>query len=313
MAEHRNSNEAQPAPRPEELHSTSVDSDQALTRGVSLRETASTAADGPSPMPRVKDQPAMTPSVGQPDTGGDVGAPAAAETPSPAAEARETRDAQAEVDSAGVSAGEAEAAMQEMLEASEKPATDDVSGETTGTHEVPVSSEEVDAIMQEVLTAAERPEQGRAGNGPSGSPRGGGPSGSGRCLPHGDAARGARPGTTPDAAGQEPAPLPDNVTAFQGPDFSAHGATEEGAAIDLLDDVELDVKIELGRTEMYIEDVLALGAGSVVALDKAAGDPVDIFVNDRLVARGEVLVLNDNFCVRINDILSPIPELEREE
>lgn len=81
-------------------------------------------------------------------------------------------------------------------------------------------------------------------------------------------------------------------------------------SIELLDDVELDVKIELGRTEMVIEDVLQLGVGSVVELDKLAGDPVDIFVNERLVARGEVLVLNDNFCVRVNEILSPIPELE---
>lgn len=82
------------------------------------------------------------------------------------------------------------------------------------------------------------------------------------------------------------------------------------ANIDLLDDVELDVKIELGRTQMYIEDVLRLGEGSVVELDKLAGDPVDVYVNDRLVARGEVLVLNDNFCVRINDIISVNPELE---
>jgi len=72
------------------------------------------------------------------------------------------------------------------------------------------------------------------------------------------------------------------------------------------------VKIELGRTYMYIEDVLRLGTGSVVELDKLAGDPVDIYVNDRLIARGEVLVLNDNFCVRINDIDSPIPELDHE-
>jgi flagellar motor switch protein FliN/FliY len=63
---------------------------------------------------------------------------------------------------------------------------------------------------------------------------------------------------------------------------------------------------------MYIEDVLGLAPGSVVELDKAAGDPVDIFVNDRLVARGEVLVLNENFCVRVNDILSPIPELDKQ-
>lgn len=82
------------------------------------------------------------------------------------------------------------------------------------------------------------------------------------------------------------------------------------STIDLLDDVELDVKIELGRTRMYIEDVLRLGVGSVVELDKLAGDPVDIYVNERVVAHGEVLVLNDNFCVRINDVISSTTETE---
>lgn len=75
-------------------------------------------------------------------------------------------------------------------------------------------------------------------------------------------------------------------------------------SLELLRDVDLSVKIELGRSRMLVEDVLRLGEGSVVELDKLAGDPVDVLVNDRLVARGEVLVLNDNFCVRINDILS---------
>lgn len=74
--------------------------------------------------------------------------------------------------------------------------------------------------------------------------------------------------------------------------------------MDLLSDVNLHVKIELGRTRMLVEDVLRLGEGSVVELDKLAGDPVDIYVNDRAVARGEVLVLNDNFCVRISEILT---------
>ena len=55
---------------------------------------------------------------------------------------------------------------------------------------------------------------------------------------------------------------------------------------------------------MYLEDVLQLRRGSVVPLDKLAGDPVDVFVNGRLVARGEVLVLNDNFCVRIAELIS---------
>ena len=69
-------------------------------------------------------------------------------------------------------------------------------------------------------------------------------------------------------------------------------------------DVELNVKIELGRSRMMVEDVLKLGEGSVVELDKLAGDPVDVYVNDKLVARGEVLVLNDNFCVRVNEIVA---------
>jgi flagellar motor switch protein FliN/FliY len=56
-----------------------------------------------------------------------------------------------------------------------------------------------------------------------------------------------------------------------------------------------------------VEDVLQLGEGSVVELDKLAGDPVDVYANDRLVARGEVLVLNDSFCVRISEVLSNDP------
>jgi flagellar motor switch protein FliN/FliY len=93
----------------------------------------------------------------------------------------------------------------------------------------------------------------------------------------------------------------------------AKGAKTPGAAaatgpIDLLKDVDLNVKIELGRTKMLIEDVLRLTEGSVVELDKLAGDPVDVFVNDQLIARGEVLVLNDNFCVRINEIITAAEE-----
>jgi len=89
-------------------------------------------------------------------------------------------------------------------------------------------------------------------------------------------------------------------------DFGAVSPQTPGASanIDLLRDVQLNVKIELGRSRMYIEDILKLGEGSVVELDKLAGDPVDVFVNNRLVARGEVLVLNDNFCVRIGEIIA---------
>jgi flagellar motor switch protein FliN/FliY len=95
---------------------------------------------------------------------------------------------------------------------------------------------------------------------------------------------------------------------FDLPSFSKVLGNVPAGAIDLLKDVDLNVKIELGRTKMLIEDVLKLAEGSVVELDKLAGDPVDVFVNDQLVARGEVLVLNDNFCVRINEIITTLEE-----
>lgn len=82
--------------------------------------------------------------------------------------------------------------------------------------------------------------------------------------------------------------------------------------IEMLGDVDLQVKIELGRTQMLVEDVLRLGEGSVVELDKLAGDPVDVYVNDRLVARGEVLVLNDNFCIRVSEIVANLEENQAE-
>jgi len=77
--------------------------------------------------------------------------------------------------------------------------------------------------------------------------------------------------------------------------------------LSMLNDVKLRVKVELGRTRMLVEDVLQLGEGSVVELDKLAGDPVDVYANERLVARGEVLVLNDTFCVRVSEIVSNDP------
>lgn len=92
-------------------------------------------------------------------------------------------------------------------------------------------------------------------------------------------------------------------TPFSLPSFANRTAAPLPEGINLLNDVNLNVKIELGRTRMLIEDVLKLTTGAVVELDKLAGDPVNVYVNNRPVARGEVLVLNDNFCVRINEIL----------
>ncbi|MCG8587593.1 MAG: flagellar motor switch protein FliN [Pirellulales bacterium] len=107
--------------------------------------------------------------------------------------------------------------------------------------------------------------------------------------------------------------LPEGVESFKFEDFSGTPASTSEATLDLVRDVEMDLTIELGRTHMYLEDLLKLRKGAVVPLDKLAGDPVDVYVNGRLIARGEVLVLNDNFCVRVAELVAGDgPNAERE-
>ena len=94
------------------------------------------------------------------------------------------------------------------------------------------------------------------------------------------------------------------------------GATPNVAAppsrrLELLLDVPLELSVELGRTRMSIQELLGLGPGSVIELDKVAGEPLDILINDRLVARGEAVVVNDKFGVRITDIVSPAERIAR--
>ena len=81
--------------------------------------------------------------------------------------------------------------------------------------------------------------------------------------------------------------------------------------LDLLLDVPLDLSVELGRARMSIQDLLNLSPGSVIELDKVAGEPLDFMVNGRLVARGEAVVVNDKFGVRITDIVSPSERIAR--
>lgn len=115
--------------------------------------------------------------------------------------------------------------------------------------------------------------------------------------------------SAPAVAAAPPTPgVQPDTQAVSLPTFSEESDLDINAKrVTMLNDVKLRVKIELGRTRMLVEDVLKLSEGSVVELDKLAGDPVDVYVNDRLVARGEVLVLNDNFCVRISDVMSRDP------
>ena len=83
------------------------------------------------------------------------------------------------------------------------------------------------------------------------------------------------------------------------------------ANIGLILDVPLQVTVELGRTKKTIKDILELTNGSIVELDKLAGEPVDIMVNGKFLAKGEVVVIDENFGVRITDIVSPVERAQQ--
>lgn len=89
-----------------------------------------------------------------------------------------------------------------------------------------------------------------------------------------------------------------------------HGYSGD-TGIEFLMDIPLEISVELGRVKMLVRDVVELGTGSIVEIDKAAGEPVDVMVNGRLVAKGEVVVIEDNFAVRITEIVTPQERLMR--
>ena len=81
--------------------------------------------------------------------------------------------------------------------------------------------------------------------------------------------------------------------------------------LSLILDIPLRVAVELGRTKMVVNDLLNLGQGSVIELNKLAGEPMEVLVNDKLVARGEAVVVNEKFGVRLTDIISPTERVEQ--
>ena len=81
--------------------------------------------------------------------------------------------------------------------------------------------------------------------------------------------------------------------------------------IDFLLDIPLEITVELGRTKMLIKDLLQLGQSSVVELEKLAGEPMEIFVNNKLIAKGDVVVVNEKFGVRLTDIMSPAERIRQ--
>ena len=97
--------------------------------------------------------------------------------------------------------------------------------------------------------------------------------------------------------------------AFQ--ELSGSGAAGASRDIDFLLDIPLEVTVELGRSRMLIKALLQLGQGSVLELEKIAGEPMEVLVNNRLVARGEVVVVNEKFGVRLTDIISPTERIRQ--
>jgi len=81
--------------------------------------------------------------------------------------------------------------------------------------------------------------------------------------------------------------------------------------MDFILDIPLEVSVELGRTKMLINELLQLGQGSVIELNKLAGEPLEIFINRKLVARGEAVVVNEKFGVRLTDIISPMERVKQ--
>lgn len=92
---------------------------------------------------------------------------------------------------------------------------------------------------------------------------------------------------------------------------AASDENEKDRNLDLILDVPLRVTVELGRTKMVVNELLNLGQGSVVELSKLAGESMEVFVNDKLVARGEAVVVNEKFGVRLTDIISPTERVEK--
>lgn len=99
-------------------------------------------------------------------------------------------------------------------------------------------------------------------------------------------------------------PQPDNVKQVQFSPLSQAQMPTSKSSMDLILDVQLQVAVELGKSKMKVKDVLALGPGSVIELDKHAGEPVEVVVNNKVVARGEVVVIDENFGVRITEIIN---------
>ena len=103
----------------------------------------------------------------------------------------------------------------------------------------------------------------------------------------------------------------DGVTAGDSSNGSNSSGTDSSVNMEFLLDISLEVTVELGRTKMLINDMLKLGQGSVIELTKLAGESLEILANQKPIARGEVVVVNEKYGVRLTEVISPMERIER--
>jgi flagellar motor switch protein FliN/FliY len=103
--------------------------------------------------------------------------------------------------------------------------------------------------------------------------------------------------------------FPSNVQSVQFPNLMPQPTAQEAGNIGLIMDVYMEMTVELGRTRKLIKEILGMGEGTIIELDKLAGEPVDILVNHKLIAKGEVVVIDENFGVRVTEIVSPMERM----
>ncbi|MDR3170754.1 MAG: flagellar motor switch protein FliN [Treponema sp.] len=140
----------------------------------------------------------------------------------------------------------------------------------------------------------------KGGSAPAAPSRGGAAMGSMNSMMGGMQGMGSTPGGGMGAGNVQ------NVQSVQFPNLMPHPTAQEHGNIGLIMDVYMEMTVELGRTKKLIKEILGMGEGTIIELDKLAGEPVDILVNHKLIAKGEVVVIDENFGVRVTEIVSPM-------
>jgi flagellar motor switch protein FliN len=155
-----------------------------------------------------------------------------------------------------------------------------------------ISQDDIDSLLQEVEQGEKMP--------------GGAEKGAAQEQQINPADWGLEETTKGEKSPSSPATHPVSRGKVHGPRVMA----ETPRDLEFLMDIPLRVSVEVGRTKMTISELLSLGPGSIVELDKLAGEPLDIYINQKLIARGEAVIINEKFGVRLTDVVSRVERIE---